>query len=148
MTVDLHCHDHRSRHLMAYRTSHAAITALPSPHHPCRPLTPPHSPPYCPQILRSMLYRGSEVLKEVAWVVFDEVHYMQDKDRGVVWEETIIFLPDTVKMVFLSATLSNSREFAEWVCHLRKQPTHVVYTGEWGGGGWGGGRHVEGVGRS
>jgi len=80
------------------------------------------------EILRSMLYRGAELLREMAWVVFDEVHYMQDKERGVVWEETIIFLPPAVKMVFLSATLSNSREFCEWVTHLRGQPTHVVYT--------------------
>jgi superfamily II RNA helicase len=43
--------------------------------------------------------RGSEVLREVAWVVFDEVHYMQDRERGVVWEETIIFLPPETKMV-------------------------------------------------
>lgn len=64
----------------------------------------------------------------MAWVVFDEVHYMQDRERGVVWEETIIFLPKTVKMVFLSATLSNAKEFTEWIVHLRRQPCHVVYT--------------------
>ena len=39
------------------------------------------------EILRSMLYRGSEMMREVAWVVYDEVHYMRDKERGVVWEE-------------------------------------------------------------
>eukprot|EP00803_Ostreobium_quekettii_P002746 evm.model.scf_733EXC.6 EVM.evm.TU.scf_733EXC.6 scf_733EXC:59100-67872(+) len=80
------------------------------------------------EILRSMLYRGSLLLREVAWVVFDEVHYMQDKERGVVWEETIIVLPKEVKMVFLSATLSNAGEFAGWVAHLHKQPCHVVNT--------------------
>ena len=37
--------------------------------------------------------RGSELLREIAWVIFDEVHYMQDRERGVVWEETIIFMP-------------------------------------------------------
>eukprot|EP00879_Flechtneria_rotunda_P030616 GHRR01033275.1.p1 GENE.GHRR01033275.1~~GHRR01033275.1.p1 ORF type:complete len:213 (+),score=66.77 GHRR01033275.1:272-910(+) len=80
------------------------------------------------EILRSMIYRGSELLREVAWVIFDEVHYMQDRERGVVWEETIIFLNDDVKMVFLSATLSNANEFSQWVAHLHKQPCHVVYT--------------------
>lgn len=80
------------------------------------------------EILRSMLYRGSEILREVAWVIFDEVHYMQDRERGVVWEEAIIFLPKGIRMVFLSATLSNASEFAGWVCHLHKQPCHVVYT--------------------
>ncbi|KAG2430053.1 hypothetical protein HXX76_010153 [Chlamydomonas incerta] len=80
------------------------------------------------EILRSMIYRGSELLREVAWVVFDEVHYMQDRERGVVWEETIIFLDHHTKMVFLSATLSNSSQFAAWVAHLHKTPCHVVYT--------------------
>ncbi|XP_038074593.1 exosome RNA helicase MTR4-like [Patiria miniata] len=80
------------------------------------------------EILRSMLYRGSEIMKEVAWVIFDEIHYMRDKNRGVVWEETIILLPDNVHYVFLSATIPNARQFAEWICHLHKQPCHVVYT--------------------
>ncbi|XP_062616496.1 exosome RNA helicase MTR4-like [Saccostrea cucullata] len=80
------------------------------------------------EILRSMLYRGSEVMREVGWVVFDEIHYMRDKERGVVWEETIILLPDNVHYVFLSATIPNARQFAEWICHLHKQPCHVVYT--------------------
>ena len=53
---------------------------------------------------------------------------MQDRERGVVWEEAIIFLPKGVRMVFLSATLSNATEFAGWVCNLHKQPCHVVYT--------------------
>ncbi|XP_049403170.1 DExH-box ATP-dependent RNA helicase DExH10-like [Solanum stenotomum] len=80
------------------------------------------------EILRGMLYRGSEVLKEVAWVIFDEIHYMKDRERGVVWEESIIFLPPAIKMVFLSATMSNATQFAEWICNIHKQPCHVVYT--------------------
>ncbi|XP_024236922.1 exosome RNA helicase MTR4 isoform X1 [Oncorhynchus tshawytscha] len=80
------------------------------------------------EILRSMLYRGSEVMREVAWVIFDEIHYMRDAERGVVWEETIILLPDNVHYVFLSATIPNAKQFAEWICHLHRQPCHVVYT--------------------
>ncbi|XP_048489059.1 exosome RNA helicase MTR4 isoform X1 [Plutella xylostella] len=80
------------------------------------------------EILRNMLYRGSEVMREVGWVVFDEIHYMRDKERGVVWEETLILLPDNVHYVFLSATIPNARQFAEWVCRLHSQPCHVVYT--------------------
>ena len=72
--------------------------------------------------------RGSEIEREIAWVIFDEVHYMQDRERGVVWEETIISLPKETKMVFLSATLSNSTQFAAWISHIRQQPCHVVYT--------------------
>ncbi|KAK8959177.1 hypothetical protein KSP40_PGU016018 [Platanthera guangdongensis] len=91
-----------------------------SPHASCLVMTT--------EILRGMLFRGSELLKEVAWVIFDEIHYMKDRERGVVWEESIIFLPPAIKMVFLSATMSNATEFAEWICNLHKQPCHVVYT--------------------
>eukprot|EP00755_Sulcionema_specki_P006130 Sspe_Gene.5109::Locus_1681_Transcript_1_1_Confidence_1.000_Length_793::g.5109::m.5109/K12598/MTR4, SKIV2L2; ATP-dependent RNA helicase DOB1 len=70
------------------------------------------------EILRSMLYRGSEMLREVGFVIFDEVHYMRDKLRGVAWEETIILLPDKVQFVFLSATIPNSQEFADWIMHI------------------------------
>ncbi|KAF5390934.1 hypothetical protein D9757_003924 [Collybiopsis confluens] len=80
------------------------------------------------EILRSMLYRGSEIMREVAWVVFDEIHYMRDKERGVVWEETIILLPHSVRYVFLSATIPNAMQFAEWISHSHQQPCHVVYT--------------------
>lgn len=80
------------------------------------------------EILRSMLYNGSEVVREMAWVIFDEVHYMRDKERGVVWEETMILLPEKVKYVFLSATIPNAREFAEWICKIKQQPCSVVYT--------------------
>ncbi len=80
------------------------------------------------EILRSMIYRGSDVLREVAWVIFDEVHYMQDRERGVVWEEVIISLPSAIRMVFLSATLPNCFQFGEWVASLHASPCHVVVT--------------------
>jgi ATP-dependent RNA helicase DOB1 len=83
---------------------------------------------FCSQILRSMLYRGSEIMREVAWVIFDEIHYMRDKERGVVWEEAIILLPHTVRYVFLSATIPNAMQFCEWICRSHEQPCHVVYT--------------------
>lgn len=75
-----------------------------------------------------MLYRGSEIMREVGWVVFDEIHYMRDKERGVVWEETIILLPHKTHYVFLSATIPNAIQFAEWICHLHKQPCNVIHT--------------------
>ncbi|CAI2350159.1 unnamed protein product [Caenorhabditis sp. 36 PRJEB53466] len=80
------------------------------------------------EILRSMLYRGSEIIKEVGWVVYDEIHYMRDKERGVVWEETIILLNKKVKQAFLSATIPNARQFAQWVAHIKQHPVNVVYT--------------------
>ena len=80
------------------------------------------------EILRSMLYRGSEIVREVGWVIFDEIHYLRDKVRGVVWEETIILLPDKVRYVFLSATIPNAFQFAEWIAKIHRQACHVVYT--------------------
>lgn len=80
------------------------------------------------EILRNMLYKGGEVVREIHWIIFDEIHYMRDKERGVVWEETIILLPRHVRMVFLSATIPNALEFAEWICHIQNQVVHVVYT--------------------
>lgn len=80
------------------------------------------------EILRSMLYRGSEVMREVAWVIYDEVHYMRDKERGVVWEESIILLPHKVRFVFLSATIPNSKQFVNWIAKIHRQKCHVVYT--------------------
>lgn len=73
-------------------------------------------------------FRGSEVMREVAWVIYDEVHYMRDKERGVVWEESIILLPHKVRFVFLSATIPNAEEFVGWVTKVHHQPCHVVYT--------------------
>ena len=80
------------------------------------------------EILRSMLYRGSEVMREIAWVIYDEVHYMRDKERGVVWEESIILLPHKIRFVFLSATIPNAKEFVAWISKMHHQPCHVVYT--------------------
>lgn len=81
------------------------------------------------EILRSMLYRGTEMLREVGCVVFDEVHYMRDKSRGVVWEETISLLPEGCQYVFLSATIPNAREFADWVESIHpRTKVHVIHT--------------------
>lgn len=80
------------------------------------------------EIYRSMLYRGSEVVREVAWVVFDEVHAMRSKDRGTVWEECFILSPENVHFVFLSATIPNAREFSEWMAKLKNKPCHTIYT--------------------
>lgn len=80
------------------------------------------------EILRMMLFANDKLIRELSWVIFDEVHYMKDKDRGVIWEETIILLPDSCRFVFLSATIPNAREFSEWVAKHHKQVCHVVYT--------------------
>ena len=60
--------------------------------------------------------------------MYDEIHYLRDKERGVVWEESIIMAPKTARFVFLSATIPNAREFAEWIAKTHRSPCHVVYT--------------------
>ncbi|CAA0833585.1 RNA helicase- ATP-dependent- SK12/DOB1 protein [Striga hermonthica] len=80
------------------------------------------------EIWRSMQYKGSEVIREVAWIIFDEVHYMRDRERGVVWEESIVMAPKNSRFVFLSATVPNAKEFADWVAKVHQQPCHIVYT--------------------
>lgn len=55
------------------------------------------------------------MIRDVEWVIFDEVHYVNDLERGVVWEEVIIMLPEHVGIVLLSATVPNTKEFADWV---------------------------------
>ncbi|XP_023909496.1 DExH-box ATP-dependent RNA helicase DExH9 [Quercus suber] len=80
------------------------------------------------EIWRSMQYKGSEITREVAWIIFDEVHYMRDQERGVVWEESIVMAPKKSRFVFLSATVPNAKEFADWVAKVHQQPCHIVYT--------------------
>ncbi|XP_022959042.1 DExH-box ATP-dependent RNA helicase DExH9-like [Cucurbita moschata] len=80
------------------------------------------------EIWRSMQYKGSEITREVAWIIFDEVHYMRDRERGVVWEESIVMAPKNARFVFLSATVPNAKEFADWVAKVHQQPCHIVYT--------------------
>ena len=50
--------------------------------------------------------------------MYDEIHYLRDKERGVVWEESLIMLPDSVRYAFLSATIPNARDFAAWIAEL------------------------------
>ena len=80
------------------------------------------------EILRMMLFTGDALIREISWVIYDEVHYMKDPERGVVWEESIILLPDPIHYVFLSATIPNAREFSEWIAQLHNHVCHVVYT--------------------
>ncbi|CAG8479523.1 5994_t:CDS:10 [Acaulospora morrowiae] len=67
------------------------------------------------EILRSMLYRGADLIRDVEFVIFDEVHYVNNAERGVVWEEVLIMLPKNVKLILLSATVPNTKEFADWI---------------------------------
>ncbi|XP_026272227.1 helicase SKI2W [Frankliniella occidentalis] len=80
------------------------------------------------EILRSMLYCRSDVVPDLEYVIFDEVHYINDSDRGHVWEEVLIMLPPSVSIVMLSATVPNTLEFAQWVGRTRQKKVHVITT--------------------
>ncbi|KRH92386.1 Nuclear exosomal RNA helicase MTR4, DEAD-box superfamily, partial [Pseudoloma neurophilia] len=74
------------------------------------------------EILRNMLYKQNI---NVYYLIFDEIHYMTDRERGVVWEECIIF--STSPCIFLSATVENAEEFASWVSVTQNRVTNIVY---------------------
>ena len=77
------------------------------------------------EVLRNMLYAGSTAIDDLAWVVLDEVHFLEDPYRGAVWEEVILNLPPQIGIVALSATVSNSEELGAWLNAVRG-PTDVV----------------------
>ncbi|MGI8521939.1 MAG: DEAD/DEAH box helicase [Nocardioides sp.] len=78
------------------------------------------------EVLRNMLYAGSQTLLGLGFVVMDEVHYLADRSRGAVWEEVIIHLPESVTVVSLSATVSNAEEFGAWLATVRGETTTIV----------------------
>lgn len=78
------------------------------------------------EVLRNMLYAGSPALQGLSYVVMDEVHFLADRMRGAVWEEVILHLPDDVRLVSLSATVSNAEEFGGWIKTVRGDTTVVV----------------------
>jgi ATP-dependent RNA helicase HelY len=78
------------------------------------------------EVLRNMLYAGSPTLDGLGYVVLDEVHYLADRFRGAVWEEVIIHLPESVRLVALSATVSNAEEFGDWMSQVRGGTTVIV----------------------
>ncbi|MDI9627974.1 MAG: DEAD/DEAH box helicase [Acidobacteriota bacterium] len=71
------------------------------------------------EVLRNMIYAGSDMLTGLSYVVMDEVHYLADRFRGAVWEEVILGLADSVQLVCLSATVSNAEEFGDWLDEVR-----------------------------
>jgi ATP-dependent RNA helicase HelY len=78
------------------------------------------------EVLRNMIYAGSPVLADLRCVVLDEVHYLQNPYRGAVWEEVIIHSPPPVKLVCLSATVSNAEEFADWISTVRGDTAAII----------------------
>jgi superfamily II RNA helicase len=77
------------------------------------------------EILRNILLQGTRS-PDLSHVIIDEVHFLDDEERGTVWEELLIYLPRDVKIVALSATLPNIEEFAQWLEYVRGEPVSVV----------------------
>ncbi len=84
---------------------------------PCRVMTT--------EILRNMLLVGDD-LPALGAVIIDEIHFLDDRERGTTWEEVLIYLPKSVQVVGLSATLSNLHDFADWLEHVRGSRVEVV----------------------
>jgi ATP-dependent RNA helicase HelY len=78
------------------------------------------------EVLRNMIYADSSALRGLRYVVMDEVHFLADRFRGAVWEEVIIHLPPSVRVVGLSATVSNAEEFGDWLDTVRGDTAVIV----------------------
>ncbi len=72
------------------------------------------------EILRNMLFRNN-FIEDLFCVIFDEVHYINDRDRGHVWEETLIMLPKDIQIIMLSATINNPEKLGKWIASKGKQ---------------------------
>lgn len=78
------------------------------------------------EIFRNTIFDDIERLQDVSYVIFDEIHYINDIERGTVWEESLIFAPQHIKFVCLSATIPNINPFAEWMQSVRDIDIEVV----------------------
>ena len=78
------------------------------------------------EIYRNSLFEDSERIQKIGWVIFDEVHYLDDAQRGTVWEEALLFTPPEVRILALSATIPNVQELAEWIRQIHQRPIAVI----------------------
>ncbi|MFC1674478.1 DEAD/DEAH box helicase [Candidatus Omnitrophota bacterium] len=82
------------------------------------------------EIFRNKILDEPDSLKQYQWVIFDEIHYIDNEERGTVWEESLIFLPKHMKMLSLSATIPNIKEFARWMESIHDKPMKTVIENE------------------
>lgn len=78
------------------------------------------------EIYRNMVVSHDEEIKKVVYVVFDEIHYINDVERGYIWEESIIYSPESVRFLCLSATIPNAEEFSHWIQAIKKHPVKTI----------------------
>ena len=78
------------------------------------------------EIYRNMVISADEEIEDIAYVIFDEIHYINDIERGYVWEESIIYSKSNVRFLCLSATIPNAKEFAAWIQAIKKHKVDIV----------------------
>lgn len=78
------------------------------------------------EIYRNSLFDSPDRIAKIGWVIFDEIHYLDDPERGTVWEEAILFTPPEIRILALSATVPNVRELADWIRSVHNRPITVV----------------------
>jgi superfamily II RNA helicase len=78
------------------------------------------------EIYRNMLIANDPFMDDLAYVIFDEIHFLGDLERGTVWEESIIFSRAHTRFICLSATIPNAKQFANWIEHIKKHPVEVI----------------------
>ena len=78
------------------------------------------------EIFRNKILDEPQSLKKYSWVIFDEVHYIDNPERGTVWEESLLFLPEHMKILALSATIPNIKQLADWLEAIHKKPVKTV----------------------
>lgn len=82
------------------------------------------------EIFRNMLLSNDPLIDKVSYVIFDEVHYINDIQRGSIWEESIIFSPEHIRFLALSATIPNYEEFAQWIESIKHHTVETVFHGD------------------
>lgn len=78
------------------------------------------------EIYRNCLFENTDRIQKIGWVIFDEVHYLDDAQRGTVWEEALLFTPPEIRILALSATIPNVQELADWIRQIHERPIAVI----------------------
>jgi superfamily II RNA helicase len=79
------------------------------------------------EIFRNSVFEDPTRFDQFDFVIFDEIHFLDDKDRGMVWEESLIFAPDHIRFVGLSATISNLQQFGKWIEQIRRHELAIIH---------------------
>jgi superfamily II RNA helicase len=79
------------------------------------------------EVLQNHILSGSSLINQVSCIILDEIHFIGDQQRGVVWEHILIISPFYIRFVMLTATLSNRNEICHWISHIGSKEVHLVY---------------------